>query len=104
MSPVASDNEDSVVPVTSAIFIVVVSMVLLRGVLSMLMDIKKVLRLFAAQYKDKRSQTEPYFPKLPDEVFLRSKSDVYHVAGCTYAGEGSKVRRACCYCANSVRM
>ena len=90
------------VQVGSAIIVVLSTMVLIRGVVSMLQDFKAfVSHLGFKRFKEQGIQTDEYeYPKLPDQILFKSKSDVYHLSGCHYLGGGADVvsKRACYLC------
>ena len=85
---------------TSAISVVIVFLVM-RGVISFLQGVLKVLRLlFVTKYKDAETQTEPYYPELPGEIFINPRSEVFHMKGCHHVGVRATSQAACTLCRN----
>ena len=104
MASVSSSHysDGQTIQMGTAIIVVVSTMVLIRGVVSMLLDFKAfVFYVGFKRFKDQACQTDEYeYPKLPDEILFKSKSDVYHLTGCHYLGGGRDVvsKRACYLC------
>ena len=95
-------SDEKTLQIGTAIIVVVSTMLLIRGVVSMLLDFKAfVFYLGCKRFKDQASQTDEYeYPSLPDQILFKSKSDVYHLSGCQYLGGGADVvsKRACYLC------
>ena len=84
---------------------VIVLIISLRGVMSLMKDIFRVLSKVKSYFKKKTYeqkgiQTEPYLCELPAEIFLNSGSGVYHFSGCHHIGVRATSKAACTFCRN----
>ena len=76
--------------VSSSVISVLVTMVVMRGVVSFFMDmvrfVSHMVMFHGKVLLDKEVQTEPYYPKLPARIYLNPGSEVYHISGCHHVG------------------
>ena len=90
---------------------IVVATLVLKGTLSFGKDFVRfsawVLSIFGfnfRKFKDSGMQTDEYeYPKLPDQVFWKKGSEVYHVRGCHFLGPNVHelyFKRSCHLCKN----
>ena len=94
-------GDDQWAPLSFSLVAVLISIIFLRGSLSVLFDFVRVLRrMVSIQYTDKETQTEPYYAQLPTEVWVNPGSEVFHTEGCHHIGMRGKARSACILCRN----
>ena len=94
-------GDDQWAPLSFSLVAVLISIIFLRGSLSVLFDFVRVLRrMVSTQYTDKETQTEPYYAQLPTEVWVNPGSEVFHTEGCHHIGMRGKARSACILCRN----
>ena len=90
---------------------ILVAIMVVRGTLSFGTDIVRFafwvlsfVGINMRKYKDTGMQTEEYeYPRLPDQVFWKKGSEVYHVRGCHFLGPNVHElysKRACHQCKN----
>ena len=88
-----------------------IAIVVMGGILSFGKDFVRfsawVLSIFGfnfRKFKDSGMQTDEYeYPKLPDQVFWKKGSEVYHVRGCHFLGPNVHelyFKRSCHLCKN----
>ena len=94
-------GDDQWAPLSFSLVAVLISIIFLRGSLSVLFDFVRVLRrMVSIQYTDKETQTEPYYAQLPTQVWVNPGSEVFHTEGCHHIGMRGKARSACILCRN----
>ena len=85
----------------SVVMSFIVIIITMRGGMGLARDVQRLLSYFLRKkYVDKGVQTEPYFLRLLETIFLNKKSDVYHISDCHHIGLRAETRSACCLCSN----
>ena len=81
--------------------IILLSLVVLRGVASLLVDAYKFAKtIWGAKFADAATQTEDEGFRLPANIYINPQSDVYHCDNCRHVGVRAVSKRACNLCRN----
>ena len=97
----ALEDPTQMATIASLFVSTIVIVIAMRGGMGLIRDLHRLLSYFLRKkYVDKEVQIEPYFPQLPETIFFKKKSDVYHTLGCHHIGLRAEPRSACCLCRN----
>ena len=102
-------QSDSMMSLERLIMSITIAIVVMRGILSFGKDFVRfsgwMLSIFGynfRQFRDVGIQTEEYeYPKLPDQMFFKKGSDLYHLRACHFLGGDERElysKRACHQC------